>query len=1193
MLGAAQAALLGACQTVHATYVARVLAYAPDWYLPLSESSGSTAAALLGASGTYANGPQLGIDPIALDDPGGKSIGLSGATIDTPHVAVTSPLTGPDLTIDMIVQLDDLTRAKHVLITTTGGSIDGQFSVEVLTNGQVRAWSVAEGTARIFLGRAGDVPQGEAVKITYQRKSSVGWSQRIYVDGVVKAEDPNPRTWAAVPAGTVYIGTWRIGSVFLDPTDGLIAHVAGWNRLLSLAQIQDLVRVQSAAWAGNIDAGAMQQGATKQISVLQGGWHGKIPVTASAGNGSLVTTTESGDQITVTAGVVTGNDDTFSYSFTDANGNTTATKTVTIDVTTAAPAGVTAASVAAFGHSVQDVTALSGWPAGRTPDRVVIQGEFAHGYVRRSWKPNNNNGHYMDFQAGWRQTLTPDTIVVALDDGSMVNIALSVTQSIPSPGPGGTTRTLDAAGGGDYTDWNTAIAALRANDVLVVRAPAGNFVYTQDNNGSGPTSTVDGVTIVAHPGDLAAGRRPRIHVKGSVFKCYADNLNSGRWEVYQDLGSPHGKVWRTTATVGTLVNIGCSYRTAGGGLRRCFTYTNTSGTPGALARLTDTTYPRVQVDQPDVPSEWSLYMGPGIYLHSDNKLYIRLTPLTDGIGALQVDESQGAGYPNPPWDWSEDGPANQDPNQCQLFISSSNDSGTIGVTTNTSYVLRINSTSNWTLENLDFVGGGDTIQMRSGNGHTIRGCRFLGWAPPYMPDSTTQDTIQRRHNMFAAVSTFTLTCERCEFWGGTPPWVGWSDNKGQMGAYSLAAAAATLWFMQASSDATVSFSGTFRNCLLDGWVTATKPGGTPQFIKFHNCSMRYWGLDGAIVTQNPTETIDHIRCQLFQSSSLGWISTTARGAQYWGYNLICNFRPFMHYWAFWTINSRSAPNEFVCGTTVTAHGGSSWRDCLEHYHYNNTSIGAHNHRRMSAIANKGGSNAGVANDGCGAATGTLPFEQNAYYKTYYARNNVMAVRPNNSQGTSANGPGGPSGDSHVAVLLHPTHIGFGQGATVTYTVDYNIYHRGSGMPTLSGANKNGVITTVNNSRTETARNLIADVQSDTGQEAHGRIADPLFAGTWAATKLDSELHANAFWCLQAQSPAVSGGDTTNRSWPDVDFGTEITYGGQCVAGLHGPECVGGRAAGWAARADALWALIGQPNGQPGAGRFGCLTGESR
>jgi hypothetical protein len=102
-----------------------VLGHLPAWYLRLAESTGPTATALIGPSGTYLNNPQLGIDPIARDDPGGRSVGLSGATTGTPHVTEVSPLTGPALTIDLIVQLDDLTKAEHVLITTTGARATG------------------------------------------------------------------------------------------------------------------------------------------------------------------------------------------------------------------------------------------------------------------------------------------------------------------------------------------------------------------------------------------------------------------------------------------------------------------------------------------------------------------------------------------------------------------------------------------------------------------------------------------------------------------------------------------------------------------------------------------------------------------------------------------------------------------------------------------------------------------------------------------------------------------------------------------------------------------------------------------------------------------------------------------------------------------------------------------------------------
>ena len=86
-------------------------------------------------------------------------------------------------------------------------------------------------------------------------------------------------------------------------------------------------------------------------------------------------------------------------------------------------------------------------------------------------------------------------------------------------------------------------------------------VYPVNSQTSGAISTVDGVKVVAHPDDLAAGRRPRVHVQGTVFARYADELNAGHWEVHQALGGVHGTVWRTVQVVGTnKINVGVSYR---------------------------------------------------------------------------------------------------------------------------------------------------------------------------------------------------------------------------------------------------------------------------------------------------------------------------------------------------------------------------------------------------------------------------------------------------------------------------------------------------------------------------------------------------------------------------------------------------------------------------------------------------------
>ena len=813
---------------------------------------------------------------------------------------------------------------------------------------------------------------------------------------------------------------------------------------------------------------------------------------------------------------------------------------------------------------------MPGWPAGRKPREVISQGTCAHGYVRRSWKPTDNDGSWMDFQAGWRKTGAADLIRIKLDDDSELDLAYTVDHAIPAPGVGGVTRTLDQLGGADFTAWTSAIAGLSDNDVLVVRARTGGEVYPIDLNAGGATGTASGVKVVAHPDDLAAGRRPRIHVQATKFARYADELNAGHWVVDTDLGWPHGKVWRSVQDVGNVVNVGCSYRTQGGGLKRCHTYLDTEGTPGALARLRDKLYPRLQAHDPQNPSDWSLYMGPGIYLNPANgHLYIRLSPLrTVGgtvVGAKQTDG--GSLGPNPPWDWSDDDPENEDPNLCQLFISSSNDqqSSSGPPTTNINYILRINSTNDWTIENLDFVSGGNTIEMNGASpsspssGHIVRGCRVLGWAPPNMErnssltdsfgnnlDDPNSSTVERVHNMLEAENTYDIICDRCEFWGGGAPWIGWDENKGRHGAYPIPHKANLWWMQGATSGNVLTNSIRFINCLVDGFPTPTRPGGKAVYIKFHQCALLYWGMDGSLICEPPSESIEYIRTQIFEGTFTGMKSAPALdGNLYVGYCLINNFRPFMHENGYWDLNIPQG-NQFVCASPDVGHE-SNYRACERTFLYNNTAIGAHNHRKGQTSKDTGGSLTFVAANGSGA--GLHPWVWNRSQLEWMSRNNILAVRPNGSLGDSAGTTGGPSGDSHVGLVLHADHIGYAVGGA-TYSCDYNVYHRGAGMPTVGSS---GVVTTVNAGGIETARNSITDVRNDTGQENNGSIADPLFVGSWDAGKLDSELHANAFWCLQSGSPAASGGDTTNRTWPDMDFGTAVNYEGNSWRGCMDPD----------------------------------------
>ena len=144
--------------------------------------------------------------------------------------------------------------------------------------------------------------------------------------------------------------------------------------------------------------------------------------------------------------------------------------------------GISVGALTAFQSSRIRVTTLPGWPAGRTPKEVVTQGTHAHGYVRRSWKAASNDGTWMDFQAGWRKTSAPDVIRIRLDNNSEVDLTYTVNHAVPS----GTPRYLDRLATGlnngqseanAWTSWETAIAGLADNQVLIVRAKAGGEIY--------------------------------------------------------------------------------------------------------------------------------------------------------------------------------------------------------------------------------------------------------------------------------------------------------------------------------------------------------------------------------------------------------------------------------------------------------------------------------------------------------------------------------------------------------------------------------------------------------------------------------------------------------------------------------------------------------------------------------------------
>jgi len=319
------------------TYQQRIDDTTPDWDLPLNDASGTTAVAATGVNGAYVGTPELAIDPLTTSDAGAKSVGLMSGS----YITAVDPLTGSaDVTIDFAVQLDTLAPAQQIFVSIADGTAGG-LGIEVQTagQGQARAFRYpTTGGAVIINGSAGNFQQGTVHKVTLRSQTGASPSLEMLVDGVVVASDDNTRTYPAIPAATAYIGVYRTGSS--GPMDGLISRVCGWERRLTDQEILDLVLVtDSVAWAAAINAGTIDVSTVgTAFSVKQGEWHGKEPVVASADDGSLVTTTESTDEITITSGVTEGAD-SFAFRFTDANSNVATDATCSVEVAADTPAG--------------------------------------------------------------------------------------------------------------------------------------------------------------------------------------------------------------------------------------------------------------------------------------------------------------------------------------------------------------------------------------------------------------------------------------------------------------------------------------------------------------------------------------------------------------------------------------------------------------------------------------------------------------------------------------------------------------------------------------------------------------------------------------------------------------------------------------------------------------------------------------
>ena len=772
------------------------------------------------------------------------------------------------------------------------------------------------------------------------------------------------------------------------------------------------------------------------------------------------------------------------------------------------------------------VTALAGWPAGRSPKAITAQGARAYGYVRRSWKATRNDGTWMNFWPGWQPGAT-EGIEVILDDDSGLTISVEVQATIPSPTGSGVTRYLDAsaAGGGDGTagapwnSWASAIAGLGSGDVLVVRARSGtrslsgrqipNYVYPVDVGGSGTvTSTANNVTIYADPTDLAAGRRPRIHINGTDLAGFFDDPN-GMWE--PDPSDGAGNVWRTTRSTYTQTdsqNIwwrGSTGRICGG-----YAYFNKNQS-SYLNQLRDTTYPKSDM----YGGRTQTYVGPGITF-SNGRYYVRLSPppLSTIVEGART---------TTPWYWTDYYPPGTNPNTVPLYVSTANDG------TTTQSCLTINGTIGWKIYNLDFVCGHFGIRADNTSGFQVWGCQFIGASQGDHPDTDNGNSAQGKQIRLLGATNF--LADRCAFFGGCPPWFTWSEGKGWNGSHATGLRNGPYDFL--------NITGVSRHCRFESFFSMLLFNDQKE-MRWHHCDWLNIGPgEGSLVVNAPSDILEVIRCRVMNCTLAGWAGSHANPGIY---HFVNNFwsiylpggasHKALHTFA----GSGGPPSSLDCDfyppPAEQPHGGTGGGEPSQ-FRFQNSIIGTQRHRQASI--------------GGGFGTGAMlaphrPNQQVSFNHFWRAQNNIAAVYPSKNGYLWESSDGAVNAkDSFVTPLV--THA--------LFTYNFNHYYRHPSMPSTGRATLAAV--TVYNSGSGTNCANIAAIKAQ-GIEANGTEGDPGWNVAYPDTHSDSQFYDKANFLLPVGNTAASGGNTglSGQGAHDYDGNTQITYPGYSWRGCFVP-----------------------------------------
>lgn len=334
----ANAALFGAIAAAGAGHAQPIQTFAqwlastnagsgPTRYWPMGDAPGITmSAAIGGIGGTWINTTDLEFG--ITDQDSLNWMGFGGGAAPG-HGTLATPLQSAAFTALMVIQLD-LVKPQHVLLTTAGGSVPGEFSMEVVQDGaggqKPRVWSVNDsGEAVIFEGTSpGTVPVGTSCALFYVRRSNGTQEVWVVADGAASQigltldSGTPPSSWSAQPAATWYVGTWPS---FIPPLDGVARSLALWNVALPAGDIVALASInppiRNVVWARDVDAGEVGVSSSRDHVSLTDAVHPEVGFTpAITQQGALGSWGTDGQALTYDAGSTPGTDTAGRYRIT-------------------------------------------------------------------------------------------------------------------------------------------------------------------------------------------------------------------------------------------------------------------------------------------------------------------------------------------------------------------------------------------------------------------------------------------------------------------------------------------------------------------------------------------------------------------------------------------------------------------------------------------------------------------------------------------------------------------------------------------------------------------------------------------------------------------------------------------------------------------------------------------------------------